>query len=94
MKHDIDLYVNMHYRGFYPLEKIGPYFGEYYCKALEYARFIDWDEVILYAIFKYDEDSEALVSVDLMALRMDYSRYVSLTENLSPACRLYIVQND
>lgn len=93
MTYDIDLYLNTKYMGFFPLEHIGHFFGEYYEKAYCAAEFIDWDEVILYAVLAYDDENEALISADFMTLRMDYSRYVELADRLSKNCRLFIIQN-
>lgn len=93
MKHDINMYIDSKYMGFFPFEKIGSTFGVFYQRACNIAKFIDWDEVILYAVFAYGEESEELISADFMMLRMDYSRYAKLSEGLSQNCRLFIVQN-
>ena len=74
MARDIDLYINSAYCGFWPLSKIEEYFEEYYSEAAARAEYIDWDEIILYAVLCYDEEKQTLISADFMMLRMDYSR--------------------
>ena len=93
MRYDIDMYVNTRYMGFFPLERIGLFFGEYFERAHKASEFIDWDEVILYAILAYDSDTQSLVSADFMILRMDYPCYVKLADKLSENCRLFIIRN-
>ena len=51
---DIDLYIDSVYHGFHPIETIEELRCEYYNKTAEKARMIDWDEVILYAIYSYN----------------------------------------
>ena len=89
---DIDLYINEIYCGFFPLHIIEKNFTNYRMKASEMAKAIDWDEVILYAIFAYNEKSSALISVDLMTMRMTYSRYVRLCSKISKNCRMFFIK--
>lgn len=93
MSFDIDLYVDSSYNGFWPPEVIEDYFQEYHSKATELARNIDWDEIILYAIYCFDEETEAFISADFMLLRMDYCRYCKFAEKIAPGCRLFFVRN-
>ncbi|MBQ8961048.1 MAG: hypothetical protein IJ071_07510 [Ruminococcus sp.] len=93
MANDIDLYINSQYSGFFPLSEIEERFEEYEAEAYELARIIDWDEVILYAIFSYDEESQAILSADLMLLRMPYEVYRELYLKLSKNCRLFFLRN-
>ncbi|HOO05028.1 MAG TPA: hypothetical protein PLH83_00785 [Ruminococcus sp.] len=93
MAQDIDLYIDSKYAGFFPLEEIEERFEEYEAEAYELSRIIDWDEIILYAIFSYDEDTQATLSADLMMLRMPYEVYQDLCMKLSKNCRLFFLRN-
>ncbi len=93
MAHDIDLYINSSFCGFWELDKIEEYFEEYSAKADRLAEYIDWDEIVLYAVLSYDGEKQTIISADFMLLRMDYSRYVNLTSKLSPDCRLFFKRN-
>lgn len=94
METDIDVYFNSIYCGFQDIDKIEEYFEEYYMDALELAEIIDWDEIVLFAIFDYDGESQALISADFMKIRMNYDRYTELENKLSKDCRLFFVRND
>ncbi len=89
MAKDIDLYMNTKYCGFYPLGTIEEYFDEYSRKADEMARFIDWDEIILYAILAYDHYTGGILSADFMLLRMPFKRYAELGRIVSEDCRMF-----
>ena len=91
---DIDLYINSVYFGFFPLDKIMEYRDEYYEKAREEARKLDWDEVILYAIYAYDSSTQGFVSADFMCIRMTFSRYVLLCSRISKNCRVFCLKNN
>lgn len=93
MARDIDLYINSSYCGFWPLDKIEEHFEEYSAKAQHLSEYIDWDEIVLFAVFSYDGEKQTIISADFMLLRMDYSRYVKLTEKLSGDCRLFFRRN-
>lgn len=93
MAHDIDLYINSKFCGFWPLDKIEEYFQEYSQKAAELAEYIDWDEIILYAVLSYDEEKQTFISADFMLLRMDYSKYAALNDKVSKNCRMFFKRN-
>lgn len=93
MSNDIDLYIDSVYCGFWELSKIEEYFDEYYSKAHDYARQIDWDEIILYAVLCFDGEKQTFISADFMLLRMEYERYIELCDKLSKNCRLFFVSN-
>lgn len=94
MARDIDLYINSTYCGSWPLAKIEEYFSEYSRKADDMAEYIDWDEIVLYAVFSYDGEKQTFISADFMLLRMDYSRYVALNDTISKNCRMFFKKND
>lgn len=93
MARDIDLYLNCAFCGCWPLDKIEEYFSEYREKAAELADDIDWDEIILYAIYSYDGEKGTFLSADFMLLRMDNLRYTQLCDRISPDCRLFVMRN-
>lgn len=93
MDYDIDLYIESSYAGFFPLDQIEERFSEYEQAAAELSRMIDWDEVILYAIYSYDQELQSILSADFMLLRMSYETYRSLYLKLSKNCRLFFVRN-
>lgn len=93
MARSIDLYFNSGFAGSWPMQNIELYFDEYYNSASDLAEDIDWDEVVLYAIYCYDEADTSLISADFMLLRMSYKRYVKLCQKVSRNCRLFIIRN-
>jgi len=54
--------------------------------------YIDWDEIILYAIYSYDDDN-ALVSADFMLVRMTYEKYVRFISTINQNCRPFFIGN-
>ncbi|MCQ2469729.1 MAG: hypothetical protein MJ100_07970 [Ruminococcus sp.] len=90
---DIDLYIETVYHGFYPLYEIYERFIDYYWQAVETAKLLDWDEVVLYAIFAYNRETQGFVAADFMCLRMPYSRYVALCSKISKNCRVFCLRN-
>ena len=90
---DIDLYIDSVYYGFQTLETIESMREQYYNKALEMAEIVDWDEVVLYAIYSYNSDTQGFISADFMCLRMNFIRYTELCSKISRNCRLFCLKN-
>lgn len=90
---DIELYIDSVYCGFWGIDKIEEFFSEYQNAALEFSEYIDWDEVILFAILNYDGSTQSLISADFMKIRLNYDRYTELADKLSKDCRLFFVRN-
>ena len=90
---DIDLYIDSVYFGFFPIETIEEYRLEYYEKAAEKAKLLDWDEVVLYAIYSYDEATQGFISAEFTCLRMNFTRYAELCSKISKNCRLFCLKN-
>lgn len=90
---DIDLYINSVYNGFHSIETIENLRCQFYENALKKAKMIDWDEVILYAIYSYDESTQGFISADFMCLRMNFMRYSELCSKISRTCRLFCLKN-
>lgn len=91
MARDIDLFLDGCYRGFFTLDAIEEYFAEYSRNAAEMAENIDWDEVILFAVYYYDD--EYLISAELMTLKMNYNTYLELCGKISGCCRVFCIRN-
>lgn len=93
MANDIQMYINSVFCGFWELDVIEEFFDDFHKNALQLSKIIDWDEIILFAIYNYDSEKQALISADFMNIRMNYDRYVMLANALSNDCRLFFVSN-
>ena len=93
MGNDIDLYINSVYCGFRSIDCIEEYFSDYSRKARKVAETLDWDEIVLYAVYSYDGERQTIISADFMLLRMSYDTYSDLVSKLSNDCRLFFVRN-
>lgn len=91
-RRDIHVYRSSKYYGFHTFEKTEELFSSYRNRAVQAAEMIDWDEIILYAIYRYDAQTSAVVSAEFMILRMPYFVYRRLTSKLAPECRLFILK--
>ena len=89
---DIDLYIDRVYHGFYPITAIEERFEEYRCLAEELSADIDDEDVIVYAIFSYDTESERILSLELMTERVAYDDYVRSYQSFSGYCRAFFVR--
>ncbi|OPZ20552.1 MAG: hypothetical protein BWZ04_01723 [Firmicutes bacterium ADurb.BinA205] len=90
---DIDVYIDSEFEGFRTLSYVEKLRRKYYGMAAEMAHEIEWDEVILYAIYSYNEKDQAFISADFMCLRMSFAQYKSLCEKISRTCRLFCLKN-
>ena len=88
----IDIYKNSKYCGYTDISQIDEYLSEYEQNAAELLKELDWDEVVLYAIYSYSEDN-SFISADFMQLRLPYSRYLELASKISDRCRLFFKSN-
>lgn len=88
----IDIYKNSKYCGFTDIAQVNCYLDEYEKKASDMLHYLDWDEVVLYAVYSYT-DEQALISADFMLLRLSYPRYAELASKLSKNCRLFFKSN-
>ncbi|MBR6669231.1 MAG: hypothetical protein IKL31_00585 [Ruminococcus sp.] len=88
----IDIYKNSKYCGYTDISEINEYLSEYETNAAQMLEDLDWDEVVLYAIYSYDNDS-SLISADFMLLRLSYPQYVKLASKISKNCRLFFKSN-
>lgn len=91
MKNFIHLYQDFMYRGFAKYPHISKKFALYKNNALELAKQIGANEIILYAILVYD-DTGTFLAADLMTLRMDYPVYFEFCNKLSKRCRPFFVR--
>ncbi len=79
------------YQGFKDYPAIDEEFRRHEDDVKRLAKTIGVNEIILYAIFVYDEQN-ALISADLMLVRMDYPVYFELCGKLSERCRPFIIR--
>ena len=93
MYRDISLYHDQQFVGWYPLETIEDNLAEYRRNAEKLAEEIDWDECVVYSIFRYSGETQAIISADFMLLRMPYRRYLKLFSELSRDCRIFFIRN-
>ncbi|MBR3283370.1 MAG: hypothetical protein IKI56_08770 [Ruminococcus sp.] len=89
---DIELYIDSKFQGFFPLSVIEEHFDSALHKAEEMLPELEWDDIILYAILAYDEETEALISADLMCLCLSRYEYSKLYKKLSRSCRLFTLR--
>ena len=90
---DIDLYIDFVYHGFYRLDDIEEHFYEYQSMAEEAAKGLSDDEVILFAIYGFDEDTEDFIYANFMLRKLNMKQYTRVCERLSKYCRLFCVGN-
>ncbi|MBQ6252728.1 hypothetical protein [Ruminococcus sp.] len=93
MDTDIDLYIDFIYHGFYKLADIEERFDEYQAMAAEAAKDIGDDEVILFAIYAFDEDTQRFIYANFMLKRLTLEHYARVCERLSKFCRLFCIGN-
>lgn len=86
---DIDLYMNCRYCGFYPLSVIEEYLDEYSALASEMAKSAEENEIVMYAVIKYDFNTYRILSADFMLLKMTFERYSKLCRKMSICCRAF-----
>lgn len=91
MARDINLYINSLFRGSFELEHIEKLFSEYESKALFLSEFIEWDEIILYAVLQFEENK--FISADFMLHRIPYNKYCELCRVISDDCRIFFKRN-
>ena len=91
MARDINLYINSLFRGSFELEHIEKLFSQYESKALFLSEFIEWDEVILYAVLQFEDNK--FISADFMLHRMPYNKYYELCRVISDDCRIFFKRN-
>ena len=89
---DIDLYIDSVYFGFFPIEEIEERFEEYRESAEEYLDELNDDEVIVYAIFKYEKDSEKILYANLMTVRLTYDEYAEICRSDNEYRRYFFVR--
>ncbi len=90
---DIDLYIDFVYHGFYRLDDIEERFDEYRSMAIERSSDLEDDEVILFAIYGFEEETERFIYANFMLRRLKRDQYARVCERLSKLCRLFCIGN-
>ncbi len=92
MRSDINLFKNSDYIGFVTPETIEEYFDEYYKIAIEKAKDISWNYVILYAVLEYGMENQTIISADFMTLEISYISYMKIVRKLFKTCRFFFIR--
>lgn len=90
---DIDLYIDFVYHGFYRLEDIEERFEEYRSMAENAAKDISDDEVILYAVYAFDDKTQRFLYANFMIKKLKLEHYQRVCQRLSSFCRLFCTGN-
>ncbi len=73
---DIDIYVDSVYNGFFPVLIMEDLLNDHRAECASKAENIGEDDVLVYAVFSYEPDSQKIISLNLVCLVMPYSDYV------------------
>ncbi len=92
MNTDIELYVNSELQGFYPINVIEKYFSIAEQTAEETIRSIEWDQIVLYAIFAYDPKTGAILSANMMCICLTKEEFQKLYPKFPKSCRLFTLR--
>ena len=90
---DIDLYIDFVYHGFYRLSYIEDRFKEYEIMAEAASKELDENEVILYAIYGFDEKTQDFIYANFMVKKLKIEHYAKVCSALSKTCRLFCIGN-
>lgn len=90
---DIDLYIDFVYHGFYRLSYIEDKFKEYEVMAESASSELEANEVILYAIYGFDEKTHNFIYANFMIKKLKVEQYAKVCSALSKTCRLFCVGN-
>ena len=91
---DIDLYIDSVYNGFFPIEDIEERIEEFRELAEEAAKDANDDEIIVYAVFKYEQDSEKIVYANLMTEKLTYQEYVEICQSDDEYKRYFFIKKN
>lgn len=90
---DIDLYIDFIYHGFYRLDYIEERFAEYESIAQQAADSLASDEVLLFAIYAFDAETQQFLYANFMLRKLKLDHYARVCERLSKFCRLFCIGN-
>jgi len=91
---DIDVYVDFVYHGFFTLDNVEERFSEQQKAAEAIADELAEDEVLIYAIYTYDDESERVLSVNFVSLLMSYDEYISYYRSDPSYRRFFFVKGN
>ena len=89
---DIDVYVDFVYHGFFPLDNVEERFSEQQKAAKTVAEELGENEVLIYAIYTYDQESERIISVNFVTLLMSYEEYRDYCQSGDAYRRFFFVK--
>lgn len=89
---DIDVYVDFVYHGFFTLDNVEERFREQQKAAEAVAEELGADEVLIYAIYTYAQDSERILSVNFVTLLMSREEYIDYCRSGETYRRFFFVK--
>lgn len=89
---DINLFEDSVFIGFVKPEIIYDFFDEYYRIAIEKSMLISWDYIILYAICKYEENHQNIISANFLTLEIPYGIYTGTIKKSQEMYRFFFVR--
>lgn len=90
---DINVFKDSGFYGFFRFRTVNKMFGEYYQLAVETAKDVSWDYVVMYAVFEYEKHRQKIISVNFMTLAVPYGMYIKAVRKLcSENCRLFFIR--
>ena len=91
---DIDLYIDSVYSGFFTIKDIEKRIQEFRKLAEEAIKDANDDEIIVYAVFKYEKNSEKMVYANLMTEKITYQEYVGICKSDKDYRRYFFIKKD
>lgn len=89
---DINIFENSVFSGFFKYRTLERLFSEYHKSALESAKDVSWDYIILYAVIEYEKGSQKIISTNFMTLEIPYGLYIKAVRKLWKNCRLFFIR--
>lgn len=89
---DINIFENSEFSGFFKYRTVEKLFSKYYQLALESAKYVSWDYIVLYAIIEYKPGSQKIISAHFMTFEMPYGKYMKIVEKYCKKCRFFFLR--
>lgn len=92
MTSEINLYEDSHYIGFYPVDYVDIFFEQYEEYAYDLAERLSRDSVVLFAVYEYYPENQAVYSADFMMYTMPYELYAEFASAMMTTSRLFFMR--
>ncbi len=89
---DINIFENAEFSGFFGYATIEKLFSKYYQLALESAKYVSWDYIVLYAVIEYKPGSQKIISAHFMTLEISNGKYIKIARKLCKKCRFFFIR--